>query len=249
MHQYNKAAVDKEIAPHVADATAAAAGKKYEFKSGKTELFTMEKPDEVFVGRSQLIKAIFARPTAQPFSSPERDGTDFFVFKVIDSKEPAQLTLEEATDKIREILLGKKTNEALEAAAKDASEKIMTELKAGAKIADAVTKAGYTAVKIPAFEGGAVPPDASALRVPLSETVAGQIGEPVIDDEKATLVYIASRTLSEEVEKTAEEKKKTIGSQLTDYQYKNTLFEAWLQKARAEADPKPDDLGLGRNVL
>ena len=244
------AAKGGDFAELTAKATAEATGKNYKIASGKTELFAKEEPPEAFKEQPQLLDEIFSRATAQPLSNPPvRVADGFYVFKVIDFVDPKELTLEEATEEIREILIAQKTQEALEEAGKEMKEKLTAEIKKGTSFSDAAKALNLLPERIPTFEGSAIAGDNANLRQIIGDTVAGQVSEAMVEEDTATFVYIASRTISEDAEKTAEEKKKSIATQLADFSYENTIFNAWLDQARVEANPKPDNLGLGRDVL
>ncbi len=231
---------------------------KHEVSYKKTELFTQAEPPEELKTQRAVVTEIFKRPTAKKLSMPPAKASDgFILFQFDQVEEPRELTLEEATEEIREILTKKKTREALEKAANEAREKLVAALKENdSDIKAAAESLELEAKRIPTFSTDIPPKDTpdyhTLLRAAVGETVAGQISEPQVNDEKAVLLYVQNKVVKDD--ENVDSKKKEVATDLVVRQYpvpgyQKAIFEAWLAKAREKAKVAPEDLGLGRPVL
>ena len=226
-----------------------------EVRYAKTEQpFTLKDPANELKDAKSVVSEIFQKDIAKDpifhFRQPYGDGEGFYIVRIIDVEPERDLTLEEATEQIKETLVGVTALEKIEEDLKSAKEKL-AEAKDGPAFKAAAEELGFKVERIsytrtpPTTEGI----DTTLLRAAATSTVAGQISDPQFDEKNGgLLVYIAQKTV-DEGEDAAERKKNSIAATIVDgpgaefamfglQGTKAKLFQSWLQNVRKKYDIK-----------
>ena len=215
----------------------------------KTEAFSELDPPEQFKDKNQVVNRVFSELSERkPLITITRaDPKGVWIIRLIKIEEPKTLSLEEATEQIKEALTGEQALDAIDDKLNTAREKLIDNTKDGPSFKTAAESLGLTVERI-AYDRS--PPsnpklNTNKLRDIVNETAAGQISLPQHDSEKGgMLVYVAEKSVKEEEEAAAKRKKESIAMSLKSGglfspSYKMWLFRSWLKQARKEANPNP----------
>lgn len=229
----------------------ASADSGIEVEYHKLDAFSLEEPDEALEDNPGLLRAIFAQPKNEPVLY-HREPKGVWVVKITDIEDTRDLTLEEATEQIREALTGIAALDAITEKLDADREKLAEATKDGPTFKAAAEELGYEVTRV-AYQR-IPPPDSGMsrqlqgiLRDTANSTVAGQISETQIDStEGGALIYIAQKSVDEEGAAVESQKENIAyglrGGSSFNPGYKHWLFRSWLQAARKEADPQPQVL-------
>lgn len=221
--------------------------KKNGWEVKTTELFPLSKPapglDLNMRASSQGTKAVFElfkiRAGGDEFSKISEAipvGEGQWLVARLDGEEAARVkTYAEARNDARAQYISEKGIEALKAAAEAASTKIKDSIAAGKSFADAAKEAGISEVKTVANITRTYRPDAVTEPLNLFEAVKftdpGSLTAPIVESDRAFVVYVAKREVVKEpnaqARLDAEIKNQSGGNQMA-------AFDSWLS-ARMEA--------------
>ena len=135
-------------------------------------------PEEL-AGNVEILSALFSgilENDEVTVPLPSAEGGGYYVFHVTSQVEPQLLTLEEATAEIRETLLARKSDRAINDAANEARTKISEALDSGKSFAEAIKSAGVEATSLPSFSQQE-PPEVEGRRQ--RDSRGGEPGVPV----------------------------------------------------------------------
>ena len=211
----------------------------------KFDAMSQSEPDEAFKDEATVLRAIFSQQKNAPIFHT-REDKGIWVIHLTDIQEPRDLTLEEATEQIKEALTGAEALEVVTAKSEESREKLADATKDGSTFKAAAEKLGYEVTRLaydrtPPADSGI---DQRMLGQAVYQTVPGQISETQVNaPDGAALVYVAQKSVGEE-DAAAGRSKDNIAHNLrggSTYSpgYGHWLFRSWLQKLRKEADPQP----------
>ena len=175
-----------------------------------------------------------------------KEPTGIWIIRLLDTEEPETLSLEAATEQIREALTGEQALDAIDEKLNSARETLAEATKDGPSFKAKAESLGLTVERI-AYDRS--PPsnpkiNTTKLRDIVNETAAGQLSLPQHDAEKGgMLIYVAEKSVKDE-ETAAKRKKESIAMSLKSGglfspSYKLWLFRSWLKQARIQAKPNP----------
>ena len=209
-------------------------------------LFEKDKAPDSIKAEAKVVDELF-RPTldAGKHSDPVEGTKGYYFMKVTKVEAPKQQELKDVKDKIKDILVSRKAQEALVAAANDARKALQEGLKAGKKLDDIAKEKALKVEALADFSPTNPPPDKAALSKPVKEgsrttlaveagnTPAGGVTVPVSDESGATLVVVTAKELRKS-DQSASVKTGEENSQAS--QLKQDLFKSWFAKVRTAAD-------------
>lgn len=217
-------------------------GEKADFNMvyGTYEAFAAQAPPKELEGNDQLLESLFSGllqddEVTVPIQADEDGG--YYVFHVTEEVAPQPLTLEEATPAIREALLGRKSDRAVNDAANEARSKLTEALEGGKSFEEAAKAAGVSATALPNFSQQEPPADVEDAGLILSaveslgpKSVSEVVKRPA--DGGYFLVYVDSIEIYKDEEKSSTER--SIAAAL-EGEYKRRLFTAWFNQRRMES--------------
>lgn len=228
---FSNAAADKN-----AKFDAVVAGQKA--KAEKVALFEKETPPEALKGEKEVVEAIFTIPSSRIISDPVKGSKGWYVFSVTKVEEPKQQDLAAVKDKVKEVLVGQKAQEALSKAVNEARTALQEGLKAGKKIEDIAKEKKLTlaAVKELTIDEPAKDlPNAVEIAREAEKVAAGDVSKAVNTDKGAVLTYVAAKELRKR-DDSASLRKNTEDTRAS--QERDRLFQSWFSTKHAEAGLK-----------
>lgn len=198
--------------------------------------FDRAAPPEAIKDEAKVIGELFRPSLKVGAVSAAIDGTKGYYFmKVTQIEEPKQQELKDVKDKIKEVLVGQKAQEALLAAANDARTVLQDALKAGKKLDDVAKEKGWKVEALPEFSPSNPPaqPEGISKYAQLAGTTpAGGVTKPQTDDKGATLLIVTAKELRKSDQSAA--LKSSQESSLAN-QTKGEIFKAWFARERKAA--------------
>jgi hypothetical protein len=208
-------------------------------KAETAALFTKDSPPEALKGESELVDAIFAHnKESRAISDPVKGTKGWYIFSVTAVEAPKQQDLAAVKDKVKEVLVGQKAQEALSKAVNDARTALQEGLKAGKKIDDLAKEKKLTldpVKELTVNEPATDLPNAVEIAREAEKVAAGDVTKAVNTDKGATLVYIAAKELRKR-DDSAALRKNTEDTRTS--QERDRLFQSWFSARRAEAGLK-----------
>lgn len=204
-------------------------------KAEKAALFEKESPPEALKGEKELVEAIFTIPSSRTISDPVKGTKGWYVFSVNKVEEPKQQELAAVKDKVKEVLVGQKAQEALSKAVNDARAALQEGLKAGKKIEDIAKEKKLTlaAVKELTIDEPAKDlPNAVEIAREAEKVAAGDVSKAVNTDKGAVLAYVVAKELRKR-DNSADLRKNTEDTRAS--QERDRLFQSWFSTKHAEA--------------
>jgi hypothetical protein len=214
------------------------AAKETKEKVETVPAFAQGSPPDSLKSESDLVEQIFARPKDSKAPAEAAEGIKgWYVFDVTQIEEPKQQTLAEVTDKIKEVLLGQKADEARTKAVNEARQALSEGLKAGKKIDELVKAQKLTLEPLPDIDIANPPqevPNSFYIAQEAAMTAVGSVSHAVdVDNGKATvLVYVSAKELRKRPD--AAELRKNQVESISD-QERRSLFQAWFKKQHEAA--------------
>jgi hypothetical protein len=209
---------------------------KLKEKAETAALFAKDTPPDAIKDEKELIDAIFAHnKDSRPISDPVKGTKGYYVFSVTKVEEPKQQELAEVKDKVKEVLVGQKAQEALSKAVNDARTALQEGLKAGKKIDDLAKEKKLTLAAVKELTVNEPPtdlPNAQEIATEAQKVAAGEVAKAVNTDKGATLVYVAARELRKR-DDSAALRKNTEDRNAS--QERQRLFQSWFNQKREEA--------------
>ncbi|MES2595752.1 MAG: peptidyl-prolyl cis-trans isomerase [Verrucomicrobiota bacterium] len=210
--------------------------KKLNQKAETAPLFAKDSPPEALKGESELVDAIFVQ-SKEPgkVSDPVKGTKGWYVFTVTSVEEPKQQDLAAVKDKVKEVLVGQKAQEALSKAVNEARTAIQEGLKGGKKIDEIAKEKKLTldAVKdLTVNEPAADLPNAVEIAREAEKAAAGDVTKAVNTDKGATLVYVSAKELRKRDDSAALRKNT---EDIRTSQERDRLFNSWFSAKRAES--------------
>jgi hypothetical protein len=212
----------------------------------KQEAFSELEPPEALKDKNQMVSRIFSDLSESKQIIDYKEPTGIWIIRLLDTEEPETLSLEAATEQIREALTGEQALDAIDEKLNSARETLAEATKDGPSFKAKAESLGLTVERI-AYDRS--PPsnpkiNTTKLRDIVNETAAGQLSLPQHDAEKGgMLIYVAEKSVKDE-ETAAKRKKESIAMSLKSGglfspSYKLWLFRSWLKQARIQAKPNP----------
>lgn len=219
-------------------------GEKADFTMSyaRVEPFAASSPPEELAGKPDVLAELFSRLLREdevtvPVSTGEGGG--YYVFHLTELVEPQPLTLEEAEPRIRETLLRRESDRAVNDAASEARVAITEALEAGKSFEEATAAAGVEASELPNFSRREPPapeevPEASQVVAAIEGVGEGEISEVVrqSDGDGYLLVHVDQIQLYEDENRESAER--SIAAALEN-EMKRRLFSAWFNQRRMES--------------
>jgi hypothetical protein len=198
--------------------------------------FSQAEPPEAFKAESSLVETIFARAKDSKTPPDAVEGTNgWYVFEITKIEEPKQQGLAEVKDKIKDVLIGQKADEARSKAVNEARSALNESLKVGKKIEDLVKEKKLTLEALPDIDVGAPPqevPNAFLIAREAGQTAAGRVSKAVDYDKGTLLIYVSAKELRKRPD--GADRRKNQADSLSQ-QERMCLFQAWFKKKRDEA--------------
>ncbi|TDU66551.1 parvulin-like peptidyl-prolyl cis-trans isomerase protein [Prosthecobacter fusiformis] len=208
-------------------------------KAVTTELFTKEAAPEAIKAETDLLDSIFTlNPEVRPISDPVKGANGYYIFTVTKVEEPKQQELAEVKDKVKEVLVGQKAQEALTKATNEARTALADGLKAGKKIADIAKEKNLTlspVTDITVAEPALDVPNGNLIARQAQDTPAGELTKAIDTETGSLLVYVSSKELRKRDDSAAQ--RENMSSSRAD-QERTRIFEAWFSRRRDESKPK-----------
>ena len=216
---------------------------KPDLKLETLPLFEKGTPPAQIKDDSKVVNEIFRSALKAGSNSDHVEGTKGYYFcKVTQVEEPKQQELKDVKDKIKEILVTQKAQEAMTKAANDARTAINDGLKAGKKLDDVLKDKGLKAEALPEFTSKNPPPNnpqGQTIAKAASETPAGSVAktkDAISSDKGELLVIVTAKELRKRDDsatlKTSEET--SLASRA-----RSDLFHSWFATLRTAANMKP----------
>lgn len=207
---------------------------------GKYDAFSAASPPEELEGNTEILSALFSgilENDEVTVPLPTSEGGGYYVFHVTSQVEPQLLTLEEATPKIRETLLARKSDREVNDAANAAKTKVAEAIEAGKSLEEAIKASGVEATSIPNFSQQEPPvgvDDSSQILASVDglgpKSVSDVMKRP--DNSGYFLVIVNDIQIYKDKDKTSAER--SIAAAL-EGELKRRLFMAWFNQRRAES--------------
>lgn len=214
------------------------AAKETKEKVETTPAFDQVSPPEAFKNESDVVSQIFARAKDSKASTEVVEGIKgWYVFEVSKIEEPKQQALADVKDKIKDVLLGQKADEARTKAVNEARLALAEGLKAGKKIEDLVKAQKLTLQPLPEIDAANPPqevPNSFDIAQEAALTAVGGISRAVdVDNGKATLlVYVSAKELRKRPD-SADVRKFQV--ETISGMERAQLFKAWFKKQHETA--------------
>jgi len=205
--------------------------------------FDMSSPPEDLKEEFGVVSAIFQNdPKIHAVTDAVEGNKGYYIARVSEIVEPKPQELKDVQDKIKEVLIGQKAQEAMTKAANDVRKKIEDLVKAGKNFDDAAKEAGVTPQTLPEFSQASPLTDLSnGMEIARESRVvpAGGFTKPLTTDTGIMLVYVLSKEL----------RKRENGDTMKDSIHKSVVgmgqmdvFQAWFERRRDEAKVNADPL-------
>lgn len=198
--------------------------------------FSQAEPPEALKAESSLIEMIFARAKDSKTPPEAVEGTNgWYVFEVTKVEEPKQQELAEVKDKIKDVLIGQKADEARSKAVNEARTALNEGLKAGKKIEDLAKEKNLNLEALPDIDVGAPPqevPNAFLIAREAGQTAPGSVSKAVDYDKGTLLIYVSTKELRKRPD--GADRRQSQAESLSQ-QERMSLFQAWFKKKHDEA--------------
>lgn len=208
----------------------AEAAKQTKEKILTSPLFSQDAPPEALKSENNLLDYIFARSKDSKAPPEAMEGVNgWYVFDLTQIEEPKQQALAEVTDKIKEVLVTQKADEARSKAVNDARTALADGLKAGKKIDDLVKANKLTLVALPDLDIANPPqevPNAFLIAQAAAKTAVGDISYAVDYDLGTLLIYVSAKELRKRPD-AATVRQGQVES--LSRQERMTLFQTWFK--------------------
>ena len=241
---FEKAASDFDVAFKVpgADINKLVAEFKKQIATLKVEtlpLFERGTPPDQIKEEIKVVDEVFRRALkVGSHSEPVEAAKGYYFCKVTQIEEPKQQELKEVKDKIKEVLVGQKAQEAMTKAANEARTAINDAIKGGKKLDDVLKEKNLKAEVLPEFTASNPPPgnpQGKAIADAAGETPAGNVAKtkaPISNDKGEILVVVNAKELrkrddSETLKKSEESSLASTG--------RRDLFKSWFGALRRTA--------------
>lgn len=219
------------------------AGTQAEFTAevGSLPAFARKEPAKILEGRDEALNALFSEAMQVGGVSVPVEAQEgvFLVFHLASVVAPAPLTLEQATPAIREVLLTRRSNEAVNAAASDSLAKLNEAEKAGKSFAETAKALGLKQETLSGFSITEPPANVADADL-IVRTVEGlsEKGTSGVVERPAGAGYMIAHVNSIEIYKDdqADAKKKALAASIK-VQTDHSLFRAWFNQKRKESSP------------
>lgn len=199
--------------------------------------FTQADPPAALKTEGDVVEQIFgAREGATPEAMQGTNG--WYVFSVTKVEEPRQQELAEVKDKIKEVLVGQKADEARTKAVNDARAALNDGLKAGKKIEDLAKEKNLKLEALPDLDIANPPqevPNAFLIAQQAAKTAPNTVSNAIDYDKGTLLVYVSAKELRKRPD-SATVRQSQVDS--LSRQESSRLFNAWFKKRHAEANVK-----------
>lgn len=198
--------------------------------------FAQGEPPAAFKTENGLVEQIFTRVKDSKASAEAVEGENgWYVFDVTKIEEPKQQTQAEVTDKIKEVLVGQKADEARSKAVNEVRLALSEGLKAGKKIEDLVKDKKLTLEPLPDIDTANPPqeiPNGFLIAQEAAKTAVGGISRAVDFDKGTLLIYVSAKELRKRPD--SADVRKTQVESLSN-QERMSLFHAWFKKQHEAA--------------
>jgi parvulin-like peptidyl-prolyl isomerase len=217
---------------------------KFQLPLKTTGEFTQSAPDPQFKNDQQLTGVAFQLTTKEPVSDAVQTADGFFVLHLTGVTEARPLTLEEAKDKIVDLLKNNRMREMAMNKGRSAAPDLRATLKSGATLKFALEKANVKAEPVPPFtladafdpavlEGNKDrPKDFTTIAMAASQTQPGEVSDFVPSEDGGLMVLVEKREAPDpkkfEAERAAFEEKLLKAK-------RDILFGEWLHDCQRDA--------------
>lgn len=208
-------------------------------KAQTVPAFEQATPPDAIKDEAAVVAEIFRDTlTVGRHSEPVEGTKGYYFLKLTQVDAPKQQELKDVKDKIKDVLVTQKAQEAMMKAANEARTALQDGLKAGKKLED-LAKAGSGKLEVlPDFGPGNPPPahpNAQQIVTDAAATPVNSVTKPISTDTGAILVVVTAKELRKSEQSTAL-KQGEENSQAS--RTKNELFKAWFTKERNAASFK-----------
>lgn len=218
-----------------------------DFKKQKADLkvetlpaFERATPPDSIKDETKVVDEVFRRALTPGSSSEPVEGAKGYYFcKILTVEEPKLQEMKDVKDKIKEVLVAQKAQEAMTKAANDARTAINDALKAGKKLDDVLKEKNLKAEVLPEFAAGNPPPgnpQGKAIADAAAETPAGAVAKtkaPISNDKGEILVVVNAKELRKRDDADTLKKSEESGLASTG---RRDLFKSWFGSLRRTAN-------------
>lgn len=219
-----------------ADLAKIAAAEATKAKVETLPLFARSTPPDALKSEPALVAAIFRHnKDSQAISDPVSGDKGYYLFAVTEVVEPKQQELAEVKDKVKDVLVGQKAQEAMSKAVNDAREALRKGLADNKKIEDLAKELKLTVSPVRELtiaEPAQDLPNAFDIAREGQDTAAGEVTKAVDTDTGAMLVYVAAKELRKRDD--SADLRKNVAERVT-FGERRMLFGAWFNRKREEA--------------
>lgn len=198
--------------------------------------FEQGTPPEAIKDESKVVSEIFRDTLTVGHHSEPVEGTKGYYFlKLTQLDAPKQQELKDVKDKIKDVLVTQKAQEALMKAANEARTTIQDGIKAGKKLEDLAKAGNWKVEALPEFVPSNPPPgnpNGQQIATDAAATPVNGVAKPISTDTGALLVVVTAKELRKSEQSTA--LKQSEESQQAS-RAKTELFKAWFTKERNAA--------------
>jgi hypothetical protein len=210
----------------------------------ETQPFTIEQPDKLIAQEPGLDRQAFNLTVENPVGDVIEGNDGFYIAKLTNIEASRPLTLEEAKDRVQTELKDEKVRAAIQAKAKDATEKINAEMQSGKDFVQAAEAAGCKPETPPPFallDPGSNLELARTMAVNNVELDANQTSKLLEDQDGSLIIHLIKKGPIDEA-KYQEYKKAEYAQQ--NSRYESIVVREWL-KAGLQRAGRPPFLNRG----
>lgn len=208
-------------------------------KAQTVAAFEQATPPEALKDEAQVVAEIFRPTLAEGRHSEPVEGTKGYYFLKLTKVEASkQQELKDVKDKVKDVLVTQKAQEALMKAANDARTALQDGIKAGKKLEDLAKVGNWKVETLPDFTASNPPPSnpsGQQIATDAAATPAKGVTKPIATDTGAILVVVNAKELYKSDQavtmKQGEESQQASRT-------KTELFKAWFTKQRNAANMK-----------
>jgi parvulin-like peptidyl-prolyl isomerase len=247
----------QKLADRANEFTAALAEKGAEFHQVATKMqlpvkatgeFTAAAPDPQLKSDPQLATTAFQLTPQEPNSEPVQTPEGFYVLHLAGVAESRPLTIEEAKDKIVDLIKSTRTREMAMNKGRQAVQDLRETLRSGAPLKFALEKANVKAEPVPpftlmeAFDPSEAdkkkewPPDFMAIKNAAAQSQPGDVSDFIPWEEGGVIVYVEKREPPDEAKYRAE---KASFDERYLRNKRQIVFEEWLRDRQLDAGLTP----------
>ena len=214
-------------------------------KAAKLEIktvpaFSSDTTPDVLKDEFKLHSEVLRLDAAHPTSDPV-DGKDaYFVAHLITVEKPMPQELKDVQEKIKDVLVAQKAQEAMMKAASDARKNIETALQAQKKFEEITKELNLTPQMLADFSPSEPLKELSNGNSIAGETqklAAGKLTKPLPTENGVVLVYVIAKELRKRPDATKD--RELITKELAQYT-QDPIFRAWFEKRKTEAKLNAD---------